>query len=210
MANIEHVNIPDGQRHEPAHASTAANGTANFANGDGTTQYRNIVWADIHSVPADTGYVELFRGNAASASQAPTATNTALQIEFGSAQSTTQASLGATGVLTFNVAGQFLVHNSFSVTETATTGNAIVLLRALYNGAQLGGTITTTLVNNALVIPVKTLLVVNAAVGDTLLWQIARDGSGVNAGGLASFTPTISGWALQPSASMSVSYYTGL
>jgi hypothetical protein len=47
MANIEHVNIPDGQRHEPAHASTAAANTFNVANGNGTTQYRALNSSDI-------------------------------------------------------------------------------------------------------------------------------------------------------------------
>ena len=210
MASIEHVSIPDGQRHEPAHASTAATGTFNVANGDGTTQYRKVTWSDIQSVPADIGYVELFKGNAASTTQAPTATNTPIQIEFGGAQSFTNASLSSAGVLTFNTAGQYLVHNSFYVTETTTAGNAIVLLRAMYNGAQLGSTINTTLVNTALVIPVKTLLVINASAGDTLYWQLVRDGSGVNAGGLSAFTPTVSGWSASPSASISVSYYTGI
>lgn len=210
MATIEHINIPDGQRHEPAHASTAASGTFNAANGDGTTQYRNIVWSDIHSLPADIGYVEVLKGNAASTTQAPTSTNTPIQIEFGSAQSNTQVSLSATGLLTFNVAGQYLVHNSFYITETTTTGSAIVLVRPVYNNAQLGNSVVTTLVNTAMVIPLKTLLVVNASAGDTLYWQLVRDGSGVNAGGLSAFTPTVSGWASCPSATMSVSYYEGI
>jgi hypothetical protein len=52
MATIEHVNIPDGQRHEPAHAGTAAAATFNVANGDGTTQYRLLQAADIANAGA--------------------------------------------------------------------------------------------------------------------------------------------------------------
>jgi hypothetical protein len=209
MANIEHVNIPDGQRHEPAHASTAAAGTFNVANGDGTTQYRNILWTDINSVPGNVGYIEILKGNAVSTTQAPSATATAIQIEFGAAQSFAQVALTSTGTLTFNTAGQYLVHNSFYVTETATTGNAYVLLRAMYNGTQQGNSIITTLNDNTMLIPVKTLMVVNASAGDTLYWQLCRDSTGANAGGLSSFSPGTSGWASCPSATMSVSYYEG-
>ena len=42
LADVQHKNIADADRHEPKGASTAANGTVMHANGDGTTSFHAV------------------------------------------------------------------------------------------------------------------------------------------------------------------------
>ena len=46
----EHVDIPDGERHEPKGASTAVDGSFNKSNGDGTTQWSLLGLGDLQDV----------------------------------------------------------------------------------------------------------------------------------------------------------------
>ena len=43
---VEHVNIPDADRHEPKGISSAASGSVYVADGDGTGTWSNII-ADV-------------------------------------------------------------------------------------------------------------------------------------------------------------------
>lgn len=207
---VEHVNIEDSQRHEPRHASSAALNTVNKSNGDGTTKYDFVNWSEIAGKPSSSAYSVSLYGASSASSQAPTATNTPVQIEFGAAQSNSDVSLSASGVLTFTTAGFYLIQTNFEFGRTSTTGNIYLFTRALYNGSQLRNSNATVLSAALQTQSASYTYVVNASAGDTMSFQIVRDAAGANDGSLVSTTTTTSGWAPAPSASITVSKFRGL
>lgn len=208
---IEHSSIVDAQRHEPKHASTAAANTVNTANGDGSTRYDFVTWANITSKPTSNAYLQVLSGASTASSQQPSATNTALQVEFGPGGSSASVSLSSAGVLTFLQAGYYLVQVYYEAGRTGTTSNAILFHRAMYNSAQLGSSDCINLSAAVQTIPVyKEYLIQTNNPTDTMLFQILRDAAGNNDGGLISTTTSASGWATAPSARIIVSKFQGL
>lgn len=200
---MEHVNIPDSQRHEPRGASTAASGQTIFSNGDGTTSFRFITPSDISGLGLN-GYDLVLSSASISSTQNPTGLNTPLQVNFGPTASSTAASLSSSGTLTFNQEGEYLVTVFLRFGRTTGAGTATILNRLLLNDAQTLRTNVVSLTDSAAVIPFSASMLFRTSPGDTLKMEIARDGSGVNNGGLVSVTPSIMGWSASPTASILV------
>lgn len=209
MANIEHKLIEDANRHEPKGASTATLGQSLLSNGDGTTYFGFVSYSSISGKPTISGYKQIMYAASSASSQDPTAVDTPLQVEFGPAQSLTDVSLASTGVLTFLTAGQYLIELSLRVSRTAASGASTLYTRALYNGAQILASSSTTLNDLAAVIPVTYTVSIDASVGDTFKLEIMRDSSGLNNGGLKQDTPTLAGWNSSPSANITVCKFYG-
>lgn len=49
--SIQHIDINDSDRHEAKGASTAVNKTVCMSNGDGTTSFHNVAYADVTGTP---------------------------------------------------------------------------------------------------------------------------------------------------------------
>jgi len=58
VADVEHKNIPDANRHEPKGVSTAASGTVYVADGSGSGDWTNII-ADVNNANYTTLTVEI-------------------------------------------------------------------------------------------------------------------------------------------------------
>lgn len=200
---MEHKDIPDSQRHEPKGASLAADKQALFANGDGTTSFRTITPGDIPGLSLN-GYDLVLSGFSTAATQNPSAVDTPLQVEFGAAQTTPSVSLASNGTVTFNHDGEYLVTLFLRFGRTSSTGSAIILNRLLFNDTQLLRTNATSLTDAAATIPFSATILVQAQAGDTLKMEIARDGAGINNGGLVRTNPTSLPWAISPSASLAL------
>lgn len=207
---IEHSVIADADRHEVKHASTATVGQALIANGDGTTKFDAYDYTKLTNKPTGRGYLDSIYGASTASSQAPTTTNTALQVEFGPAQSNTDCSLGVDGTITFNTAGQYIVKCDLGVGRAVGTGSAVLFIRVKKNGAQLRNSKSFTLTDLSTVISYSDTIFIDAAIGDYITFEIIRDSSGINDGGLYQTTPSASGWNISPTASVNILKNGGL
>lgn len=206
---VEHVLIPDADRHEPKHASTALNRQALIANGDGTTKFAFYDYDDLVNKPVVAGYKQVLYGSSNASSQAPAATNTPLQIEFGAVQNLTDVSLASNGTLTFNTSGDYLLIVFMRFGRTSGTGTAIIFNRLLYNDVQALNSNSLKLPDQDIIIPFSATIPVSALENATFKVQIMRDSAGVNNGGLYQLSPSLAGWNVSPSASLIVYKYVG-
>lgn len=207
---MEHVSIPDADRHEPKHASTAINGQVLKATGGGATNFSFLDWSEVTGKPSVVGYTTLLTGQSVAASQQPSALGTPLKVEFGTAQSTADVTLSATGDVTFVTSGQYLITLFLRYGRTTATGDAYIFNRLLLNGAQLLNSNALRLGSQDIVVPFSTSISLTATAGQVFTTQIMRDSAGVNNGGLFQLTPSLAGWAAAPSATIIVSKFTGL
>lgn len=206
---MEHSLIPDTQRHEAKGASTAANNQVCKARGDGTTQFGFVAYSELTGRPTFTGYSRVLASSSAVATQAPTAVNTPINIEFGAAVNTSDASLNSVGQLTFNTAGQYQVTVFYRFGRTSATGSSILFSRALINGSQTLNSNSIMMDNANTIIPFAVTLNVSATAGMTMVHQLYRDSAGVNNGGLISQNPSLAGWNISPTATIVVDKFVG-
>lgn len=206
---VEHVNILDADRHEPKGASTAALGQVQHSDGDGTTTWKYVDYSNLINTPAPQGYTLVLTGASTAATQQPAAVNTPLQIEYGVAQSTTDADLSNLGLVTFNTAGQYAITLFTRFGRTTAVGTAIIFNRILRNGVQTLNSNSISMLDDAATIPFSATVLVDVAAGDTFSQEIYRDSAGVNNGGLFMTTPALAGWLSSPSATIVISKYRG-
>jgi len=207
---VEHVLIPDADRHEPKHASTALDRQALVSNGDGTTEFSFIDYDDLTNKPTLAGYRQVLYGSSNAATQAPAATNTPLQVEFGANQTLPDVTLSAAGLLTFNTVGDYLLTIFLRLGRTSAAGTAIIFNRLLFNGVQTLNSNSVKLNDADIVVPFSTALTVRITTpGTTFAVQIMRDSAGINNGGLFQLSPSLAGWNTSPSASLVVAKYLG-
>ena len=143
--------------------------------------------------------------------QTPSGLDTPLQVTFGIAQGTgtDPVMVDVSGNITFNESGIYLF-NGYSNFERqgSSGGNAVIAFRALLNGVQAGVTKMVELKDVGTGVPYDLTLPINATAGDVLTWEIMRDSSGVDQGGLYAHT-ILGGWSNVPSVSVSI-YKIGL
>jgi len=207
---MEHVLISDADRHEPKHASTALVGQLLKSAGAGVTAFSYLDWSEVTNKPTVTSYTTILTGTSVAASQQPSATGTPLKVEFGPAQTTANVTLSATGDLTFVTAGQYLITLDFGLGRTAGAGDAYLFNRFLIGGTQFGSSTAFRMPDQTVVTPYSVSFGVTVTAGQVFTTEILRDAAGINSGGLFQLTPTLAGWAASPSASISVSKFTGL
>lgn len=205
---VEHVNIADGQRHEPKGASTAVLNQVAHSNGAGGTIWKFIDYSVITNPPTPFSPASVLSAYS-SASQSPSAVDTALQVNFGSPQTTTHVSLAANGTVTFNTEGTYTITLFMRFGRTTGAGNAIILSRFLVNDVQGLNSNAISMPDSNSIVPFSTTLMLTVTAGTTFKLQILRDSSGINNGGLFALTPAASGWNVAPSATIVVSKLTG-
>ncbi|MFT0831649.1 hypothetical protein [Salmonella enterica] len=144
--------------------------------------------------------------------QAPSTTGTALTVAFGGAQKTSAdpVMINASGVVTFNTAGNYAIRVKLQAGRTGASGTSILLSRVLLGGAQFGLPAATKLVSAESTIPIESRVVVNAAAGQTFTVEIMRDAAGSNFGGLYPQVATVSSWGVAPSALLVISRLEGV
>lgn len=150
--------------------------------------------------------VELLRASS-TATQAPTAVDTPLQLTFGAAQKSASdpVMLNAAGLITFNTAGAYAVRVKLQQGRTGASGTSILFSRILVNGAQYGSPQATKLVSSDVTIPTDSRVVINASSAQTMAIQIMRDSAGTNYGGVYPITAVAAGWGTSPSALLVIS-----
>ncbi len=144
--------------------------------------------------------------------QAPTTTGTALTVAFGGAQKTSAdpVMINASGVVTFNAAGNPAIRVKLQAGRTGASGTSILLSRVLLGGVQFGSPSATKLASADSTIPIESRVVVNAAAGQTFTVEIMRDAAGSNFGGLYPQVATVTSWGVAPSALLVISRLEGV
>lgn len=139
--------------------------------------------------------------------QAPSALNTALQVTFGAAQGTSgdAVMISSAGLITFNETGLYLINGYGSVERQGSSGGvAILLFRFLVNGTQAGSVKAFHLDTTGVSTPYEITFPINiTTAGTTASFEIMRDSSGTNAGGLYPHT-NLGGWSNVPSAEVNI------
>lgn len=150
--------------------------------------------------------VEVLRA-ASTATQAPTAVDTPLQVAFGAAQGgvSSPVTITAAGLVTFNAAGNYAMRVKLQNGRTGATGTSILLSRILLNGAQVGSAAAVRMTSTDATTPTESRVVVNASAGQTLAVQVMRDSAGSNFGGLYPQVATVPAWGTAPSALLVIS-----
>lgn len=155
-----------------------------------------------------TGFkeVEVLRA-ASTATQAPSAVDTPLQLSFGAAQGSASdpVMINAAGLVTFNIAGNYAVRVKLQCGRTGATGTSILLTRLVLGGAQLGSAACVKLTQTDATTPTDSRVVMNPTAGQTFVVQIMRDSSGSNFGGVYPQTATVAAWGVAPSALLVIS-----
>lgn len=137
--------------------------------------------------------------------QQPAGADLPIQIEFGAAQGgpTDPVQIDAAGLVTFNEAGLYQIRTLLSVSRTTSGGEAIIFIRGLFNGVQVGAPVAAIIDDDEMTIPLEFTTVGNINPGTTFALEFVRDSAGTNNGGLTSFTNSI-GWGTSPSASLRI------
>lgn len=207
---VEHVTIADADRHEVKHVSTATAGQYLKCTSPGVSGFSFISYNELTNKPTVTGFQNVLVGQSVAASQLPSAVGTPLQVEFGPAITTTHCNLAANGALTFNTAGQYIITLFLRFGRTTSAGDAYLFNRLLLNGVQYLNSNALRLGSQDIVVPFSSTITINANIADVFTMQIMRDSAGINNGGLYQLSPTLSGWASSPSATIAVSKFIGL
>jgi hypothetical protein len=139
--------------------------------------------------------------------QAPSVLDTPLQVTFGAAQNTATdpVMLDASGNITFNQTGMYLFNGFSNIERQGSSGGVSVLLfRALIDGVQAGVVKGFDLSSTGIMIPYEITTIINITeAGTVLTWEILRDSSGVNQGGMYTHTAS-STWDDVPSAQIQI------
>jgi len=138
--------------------------------------------------------------------QIPTGLDTPLQVKFGPAQNTGSdpVSLDANGVITFNQAGLYLFTGYANFERQGSSGGVTVtLFRPLFNSVQSDVTKMVELNQTGVSVPYEISVPLTASVGDVLTYEILRDSSGVDQGGLYSHVNS-SSWSDVPAVSIKI------
>jgi len=131
-----------------------------------------------------------------------------IQITFGAGANTgaDPVMLSAAGVLTINETGTYRIKIAMQFGRTGASGTSVLLFRVLVNGTQAGRSIEYKLnsANETSYFENDTWITLPA--GTVLTFQLMRDASGSNFGGLFGFDPTVEAgsWNSTPSAALRV------
>lgn len=138
--------------------------------------------------------------------QEPTGLDTPLQVTFGPAQNTASdpVSLDANGVITFNQAGLYLFTGYANFERQGSSGGvSVTLFRPLLNSVQADVTKMVELEKPGIALPYEVSVPLTVSEGDTLTYEILRDSSGVDQGGLYAHINS-SSWDDVPAVSIKI------
>lgn len=139
--------------------------------------------------------------------QTPSGLDVPLQVSFGAAQGTSgdAVMISSAGLITFNQPGLYLINGYGSVERQGSSGGtAIVLFRFLVNGTAVSSPKAFHLDSPNVGSPYEITFPINiTTAGTTASFEIMRDSSGVNHGGLYPHT-NLGGWGNTPSTEVNI------
>jgi len=136
--------------------------------------------------------------------QIPGGLDSAIIASFGPAQSNAVLSLDSGGKVSFLQAGSYVINGYGSVERQGSSGGvAVFLFRGMLNGVQVTETKAFHLDTTGISIPYEVTIPFEANVGDIFWFEVMRDSSGVDAGGLYTHT-NLGGWSAVPSTQIQI------
>jgi len=191
-------NVNLGANNITANSFIKVGGTsAQFLKANGTVDSNIYLTANTLSVP------QVLNGTSF-VTQAPSALDTTLVVSFGASQSNVDVTLDAGGTIVFNTGGVYFINSFSSVERQGSSGGvAVILFRVTLNGVQITTTKAIELPSTNVIIPYEITIPFQATVGDMIRFEIMRDSSGVDAGGLYTHT-NLGGWSNVPSSQIQI------
>ena len=192
------TNVNLGANNITANSFIKVGGTsAQFLKANGTVDSNIYLTANTLSVP------QVLNGTSF-VTQAPSALDTTLVVSFGASQSNVDVTLDAGGTIVFNTGGVYFINSFSSVERQGSSGGvAVILFRVTLNGVQITTTKAIELPSTNVIIPYEITIPFQATVGDMIRFEIMRDSSGVDAGGLYTHT-NLGGWSNVPSSQIQI------
>lgn len=192
------TNVNLGANNITANSFIKVGGTsAQFLKANGTVDSNTYLTANTLNIP------QVLNGTSF-VTQAPSALDTPLVVSFGAAQSNVDVTLDSGGTIVFNTGGVYFINAFGSVERQGSSGGvAVLLFRVLLNGTQISATKGFHLDTPNLDVPYEVTIPFKAQAGDILRFQIMRDSSGVNQGGLYGHT-VLGGWPNVPSSQIQI------
>lgn len=144
--------------------------------------------------------------SASNDNQTPSGLNIPLQVRFGPDQGSlsTPVRLFANGEILFNQGGLYLFNGYANFERQGPSGGvAVIAFRALINGIQVSPSKMVEIDSVGVSTPYELTIPLQVNAGDILTWEIMRDGSGVDRGGLYTHT-LVGGWSNVPSTDVNV------
>jgi hypothetical protein len=138
--------------------------------------------------------------------QIPAALDEPLVVSFGAAQGTSQddVMIDATGKVTFNTSGIYFINGYGAVERFGSSGGtAIFLFRGVLNGTQITATKAFHIASINVSTPYDVTIPFQATAGDEFYFEVMRDSTGVDAGGLY-IKDTLGGWGTVPSSQIQI------
>ena len=136
--------------------------------------------------------------------QEPSTTDSVLQVEFGPLQTTTDIDISASGDITFNTAGKYIMSTFFQYGRAGSVGTSVLFNRMLINGTQISGSLGAKIDNADALVPWSSSVELTVSANDVMTIEIIRDSAGNDSGGLFSSTPTLVGWNVAPCAAVQI------
>ena len=138
--------------------------------------------------------------------QQPTGTDSPLQVEFGAAQGTGSdpVQLSSSGTVTINETRFYSITASFSLSRTTAVGESFLFIRLLINDVQDEEPIAAVMTDDNMTIPLQLNRVGIFTSGTEIKVEVIIDSSGIDNGGLSSFSATAPGWGSSASASLRI------
>ncbi len=148
--------------------------------------YQEFEFVDMLTEKAKIKVETLLQGYSAAPSQQPTSKGSPKQIEFGSAQGTglNPVNMDSTGKIYINETGEYTIRLILHYGRLGNPGEAILFARCLINGNQAGSSLCAVLDNYKTFVPMSFSHTLTVNAGDEITYDITRDNSGENYGGL--------------------------
>jgi hypothetical protein len=173
---------------------------------DNNNETKNFTISSLAALLLSQLNVTLVLSSQETSNQLPAGLDTPLQVTFGPAQGTVSSpvQLLSDGSIVFNQAGLYLF-NGFANFERqgSSGGSTVTLFRGLKNGTQITSTKGVELNETGTFFPYDLTIPFDAEAGDILTWEIMRDSSGVNGGGLYAHT-NLGGWSNVPAVEVAI------
>lgn len=159
--------------------------------------------------PSDPSLINIERlldAESIAPSQEPSGTGVAnaAQVEFGPPVNTPldPVSIDASGALFINESGTYRIKVALQFGRTGGAGTSELLFRVLLNGVQAGRSIHASVQNSNVTSYFENDTWIFLPAGTTLTFEVMRDASGNNSGGIYSFTPSVEAgsWSFSPSS----------
>lgn len=163
------------------------------------TSSNNWAWTLFRDLAQPTA---ILQSSSVAATQEPVTTDTPIQIEFGPAIDTTDASLAADGTVTINEDNIYIFKIILHFGRSGSPGTSELRFRALLNDLPVGHTEAIKLTDSDFVGRVFDYGELFLPAGTTLKYKMYRDSSGHDSGGLFQSLCTLAGWNDSPTATV--------